>query len=178
MTFPNPSPHDWKHRMGRWFWSLVWGLFFRFSPRPFHAWRRFLLRSFGAKIGAGAHPYPTCRIWAPWNLEMREHSCLGDRADCYCVDRIVIGAYAVVSQDACLCSATHDFRLAAFPLVTKPIHIGRRAWVAAGAFVAPGVRVGEGAIVGARAVVTKDVAEWTVVAGNPARMINSRPRIT
>lgn len=51
-------------------WGLVWLGLYRPSPVPLHAWRRFLLRLFGAKIGAGAHPYPSSRIWAPWNLVM------------------------------------------------------------------------------------------------------------
>lgn len=171
------SPHSRKNKLARVCWWLVWVLLYRWSPRPFHVWRRFLLRLFGAKMGRGSHPYPSCRIWAPWNLEMHEHSCLGDRVDCYSVDRIVIGAYAVVSQDSCLCAATHDFRAASFRLVTKPIEIGRHAWVAAGAFVAPGVRVGDGAVVGARSVVTRNVPPWTVVAGNPARQVSTRPQI-
>jgi putative colanic acid biosynthesis acetyltransferase WcaF len=46
--------------------------------------------------------------------------------------------------------------------------------VAAGCFIGPGITVGEGAVVGARSVVTKDVPDWTVVAGNPARFIKPR----
>ena len=120
------------------------------------------------------HPYPSCRIWAPWNLKLGEHSCLSERVDCYSVDRIVLGPHAVVSQDAVLCTATHDYDLPDFPVVTRPIEIGAHAWIAAGAFIGPGVTVGEGAVVGARAVVTKDVPAWTIVAGNPARGIGAR----
>ena len=60
------------------------------------------------------------------------------------------------------------------PLVRKPVAIGHSVWIAAGAFVGPGVTVGDGAVVGARAVAVKDVPAWTVVAGNPARVVKSR----
>lgn len=176
MTSVRPSSHRLPNKLARVAWDLTWLLLFRFSPRCCHAWRRFVLRCFSAKIGRGAHAYPSCRIWAPWKLEMREHSCLGDRVDCYCVDRVVLGAYSVISQDACLCTASHDYRAAEFPLVTRPIEIGDHAWVAAGAFVAPGVQIGEGAVIGARSVVTRNVADWVVVAGNPARQIGQRSR--
>lgn len=57
------------------------------------------------------------------------------------------------------------------PVITAPITIGRGAWVAADAFVGPGVTVGERAVIGARASVFRDVEPWTVVSGNPARLI-------
>jgi putative colanic acid biosynthesis acetyltransferase WcaF len=51
------------------------------------------------------------------------------------------------------------------------------AWIAADAFIAPGVRIGTGAIVGARASVFRDVEPWTVVGGNPAKVLNKRDRL-
>jgi putative colanic acid biosynthesis acetyltransferase WcaF len=60
------------------------------------------------------------------------------------------------------------------PLVSAPIVVGGQAWVASGVFVGPGIKIGEGAVVGARAVVVDDVPAWTVVAGNPARVVKKR----
>lgn len=57
------------------------------------------------------------------------------------------------------------------PVITAPIRIGRRAWVAADVFVGPGVTIGERAVVGARASVFRNVDSWTVVGGSPARII-------
>lgn len=169
-----PSSHSLANRAARTAWVALWLILGRSTPRFLHGWRRLLLRLCGAAVGQGARPYPSCRIWAPWNLQLGEHSCLAERVDCYSVDRIVLGAFSVVSQDAVLCTATHDYNLPDFPVVTKPIEIGAHAWIAAGAFIGPGVTVGEGAVVGARAVVTKDVPAWTIVAGNPARGIGAR----
>ncbi|HVS95597.1 MAG TPA: acyltransferase [Puia sp.] len=54
---------------------------------------------------------------------------------------------------------------------TAPITIGDNAWIGMNSIILKGVTVGEGAIVGAGSVVTKDVEPWTVVAGNPARVV-------
>jgi carbonic anhydrase/acetyltransferase-like protein (isoleucine patch superfamily) len=53
----------------------------------------------------------------------------------------------------------------------RPIRIGQAAWIGFDACVLPGVTVGEGAVVGARSVVAADVEPFTIVAGNPARLI-------
>jgi acetyltransferase-like isoleucine patch superfamily enzyme len=62
-------------------------------------------------------------------------------------------------------------RLVADEVPARPVRIGRNVWIGFEAVVLPGVTVGEGAVIGARAVVTEDVAPFTVVAGNPARAI-------
>jgi putative colanic acid biosynthesis acetyltransferase WcaF len=105
---------------------------------------------------------------------MAEHSCLAGDVDCYCADRITIGAHATVSQYSYLCAAGHDISDPHMKLVTAPIHIGDGAWICAGAYVGPGVSVGDGAVVAARAVVVKDVDPWMVVGGNPAKFIKKR----
>lgn len=156
-------------------WNVVWLFLFRTTPRGVcYGWRRFLLRLFGAKIGKGVNILPSCRIWQPWNLTMGDHSCLSENVDCYCVDRISIGAQSVVSQGAFLCTASHDIASPIMELTHNPIVIGAQSWIAARAFVGPGITVGEGAVVGACAVVTEDVAPWCVVAGNPAKFIKKR----
>lgn len=157
-------------------WRTVWVLLFRPSPRLMHGWRRFLLRLFGAKLGHGTYVYPSVQVWAPWNLVMDDHSCLSHFVDCYCVDRIIIGRHATVSQYSFLCTASHDYNKADMPLVVAPIIISEWAWVTADVFVSPGVTVGEGAVVAARSTVTQDVQPWTVVAGAPAKLINLRDR--
>ncbi len=53
----------------------------------------------------------------------------------------------------------------------QPIRVGRNVWIGFGACVLPGVTIGDGSIVGARSVVAQDVPPFTVVAGNPARII-------
>jgi putative colanic acid biosynthesis acetyltransferase WcaF len=166
-----PSPHSRANQLMRILWRVVWLFAYRPSPTVFHAWRRFLLRVFGAKIANDAYPHPSVKIWAPWNLEMGSLSCLGPDVDCYSVDSVVIGSRATVSQYSFLCTATHEYRIPNRPVVTSPIVICERAWIAADAFIGPGVTIGEGAVVGARSSVYRDVEPWTVVAGNPARIL-------
>ncbi len=169
-----PSPFSLPNRVARLLWSIVWLLFYRPSPKSFHGWRRLLLKAFGAKIGKGAHPYPSAKIWAPWNVEMGDHSCLSHEVDCYSVDKIKIGSHATVSQYSYLCTASHDITDPHMKLVTGPISIGDGAWITADVFIGPGVTIGEGAVVGVRSAVFKDVAPWTVVIGNPAKFIKHR----
>lgn len=169
-----PSPHPWRNQLARALWNLVWLALFRPSPGIFHGWRCFLLRLFGAQLGRGVHVHPSVRIWAPWNLQMGDHSCLAPDVDCYCVAPVTLGPHATVSQYSYLCTASHDIEHPQMPLVAAPITISEGAWITADVFIGPGVTVGEGAVVGARSSVFSDVAPWTVVAGNPARFLKQR----
>ena len=57
---------------------------------------------------------------------------------------------------------------------TRVLNIGHDTWIGHGAIVMPGLTVGNGAVIGAGSVVTRDVEPWTIVAGNPARLIRRR----
>ena len=89
------SAHSTWNKLGRALWGVVWLFLFRPTPRFLHGWRRFLLRCFGAKIGRGVFPFPSVKVWAPWNLEVGDHCALSDGVNCYCVDRIAIGSHDV-----------------------------------------------------------------------------------
>lgn len=164
-----------QNRMYRGVWGLVECSLFRFSPRPFHAWRRFLLRSFGAKIGRHVHIHPTVSIWSPQNLVIADLVGIGDKVEIYNMGQVVIGERAVVSQKSYLCGGSHDFTNDSFQLYTGDIVIGARAWICGDVFVLPGVEIAEGVVVGARSLVGKDLSERDYIyAGNPAKGV--RPR--
>jgi acetyltransferase-like isoleucine patch superfamily enzyme len=57
----------------------------------------------------------------------------------------------------------------------SPVKIGNKVWIGFNSIILKGVTIGEGAIVGAGSVVTKDVAPWTIVGGNPAKLIREIP---
>jgi len=163
-----------KHRIFRGVWNVVWLVAAAWTPPPLHAWRRFLLRAFGAKIGKRTRIYGSARIWYPPNLEMGDYSVLGWKVNCYSQGKIVLEDFANVAQYVHLVTGTHNFDDPSFQLYTKPIRICRHAWVASDAFVGPGVVVGEGAVLGARGVAFKNLEPWTVYAGNPAKPLRAR----
>lgn len=146
----------------------------RWSPRPFFGWRRWVLRLFGATVGRDVHVHNSTRITMPWNLTLGDWAAIGEDVLVYNLGPITIGERATVSHRAHLCAGTHDYRQPDLPLLKPPVTVGPQAWVCADAFVGPGVTVGEGAVVGAAAVAMRDVAPWTVVAGNPAQPVKDR----
>ena len=160
-------------KLGRVLWALVHPLF-RFSPRPLWAWRRFLLRLFGAKIGRDVHIYPTVKITIPWHLTINDEAAVGDGARLYALGPIHIGSQATVSQYAHICAGGHDYTNPEMTLTKPEIVIGDGAWVCADAYVGGGVTIGASAIVAARAVVVRDVAPGLIVGGNPATAIKDR----
>ncbi|MEO0590655.1 MAG: acetyltransferase [Pseudomonadota bacterium] len=155
-------------------WRLCHPLF-SLSPRPLWVWRRVLLRAFGARIGSGAHIYPSVRITMPWNISIGADAAIGDRATLYALGTIAIGDRATVSQGAHLCAGTHDIADPARKLLTPPIVVETEAWICADAFVGPDVIIGQGAILGARAVAMKNVEAGVVAVGNPARTLKPAP---
>jgi putative colanic acid biosynthesis acetyltransferase WcaF len=170
-----------KYTTGEMLQRVLWGfgeLFFRFSPRPCFGWRCFVLRCFGARVGRHVHIYNSTRIYFPWNLTVGDWSAIGEDALIYNLGLVTLGEKVTISHRAHLCAGTHDYSQPDLPLLKPPISVQGQAWICADAFIGPGVTVGEGAVVGARAVVTKDVGQWTVVAGNPARFIKQRTRST
>ena len=167
--------HGSRNMAIRLMWRVVWVFGARWTPRfMLNKWRSVILRLFGAKIGRSCRLTSSMEVWMPSRLFMGSQVWIDRDVNLYNVDRITIGDNAIVSDGAYICTASHDISKGDFPLTTAPINIGAGAWVAAHACVMPGVTIGEGAVVAAGAVVTKDVPPWTVVGGNPARIIKKR----
>ena len=72
-----------NNRIYRFVWTVTWLLLARWTPPQFHAWRRFLLRLFGAKVSPTAGVYSSARIWSPANLEIEDYAFIGPGVTVY-----------------------------------------------------------------------------------------------
>ncbi len=135
-----------------------------------------MLKVFGANLSGMPFIHSTAKIQIPWNLTMQHRACLGECTNAYSLGKIEILEGATVAQEAYLCTGTHDFNDPSLQLITKPITIGKNAFIGARALILPGVCIGDWAIVGAMSVVSKDVDDHQIVAGNPAKKIGERAR--
>lgn len=170
---PYPRSEVWRRGL----WALVQATVFRWSPRPCHRFRAWLLQGFGARIPAPGEVviFPTARITFPWRLELAPRAMIGPGVTVYNLADIRFEYGANVSQNCHLCAGTHDYLHWDMPLVARPITIGRNAWLGADVFVGPGVTIGELAVIGARSVVVKDQPARMVCAGHPCAPL--KPRI-
>lgn len=169
------SPWSRAVRLKALLWAAVWTFLFRPSPnRGGERWRLWLLRLFGARISGRPFVACTALVRMPWNLSLEHESCLGDRAEVYNLAPVHLGRRSTVAQQVYLCCGTHDLSRPDAPLVTGEIVVGEEAFIGVRALVLPGIHIGDGAVVGAGAVVTRDMPEWTVCAGNPCRPLKPR----
>jgi acetyltransferase-like isoleucine patch superfamily enzyme len=143
----------------------------------------------GVRLGHGASVYSGTMfdVGPSGHVSFGEYT-LVHGARIICDARIEIGDYTLVSWNVVLMDSYRSSRNAEArrrelqaaakrqsPYLEggtpEPILIGRNVWIGFGACVLPGVTVGEGSIIGARSVVTEDVPPFTIVGGNPARVI-------
>ena len=89
---------------------------------------------------------------------------------------IEIGDDTIFAPGVKIISANHSFSDHGKWNKAPSIKIGRGVWIGANAVVLPGVQIGDGAVIGAGSVVTKSVGAGEVVAGNPAKLVRTKPR--
>lgn len=132
-----------------------------------------LLQKLFAAVGEGTWIEP------PFYCDYGGNITLGERVfmnfNCVILDcaKVTIGSNVFFAPAVQIYAATHplDHLVRRTLEYGKPVTIGDDVWVGGGAIVLPGVRVGSRSVIGAGAVVTRDVPEGVVVAGNPARVV-------
>jgi maltose O-acetyltransferase len=137
--------------------------------------RIFLYRKIGMKIGKNCVVRRGVYLGSPNELDLGDGSFIG-RANLYCTGGVKIGKNVNVSDGAVMITAKHDVNSPAFEALYEPITVNDWAWIATNAIVLAGVTIGEGAVVAAGAVVTKDVLPYSIVGGNPAKVIGERKK--
>lgn len=163
------------HRIFTALWFKSW------IKRLFHLYglvriefRKSLLRFRGAKVSDLSYVGDSRLKGNVSNLVLKDFCSVGDSVYMAMHGKITIGKSAVVNDGVRLLTASHNLQDSKWSLLKGDIVIEDYAWVAMGVTVLPGIVIGKGAVVGAGAVVTKNVAPYSVVGGNPAKIIGSR----
>lgn len=141
------------------------------------------LRSLGyrlvlRKMGSGVYFDSQVYIKFPWLVEIGNKVSINRGVEMYpsykTGNKIVIGDDVRIGPHARFHAASHDVDSAEFREVGADIVIGPHSWIGAGAMILSGVHIGEGAVVAAGSVVTRNVPDYVVVAGAPAKVIKHR----
>jgi maltose O-acetyltransferase len=138
-----------------------------------HAWLKLWLGRFGAETGVQRG----CRFLNGRKVEFGDRNvinfgCLFDGR----MHRISTGADVSIGPEASILTLGHDPQSPHFEDRGGDVQIGNHVWIGYRAIILPGVTIGEGAVVAAGAVVARDVAPYSIVAGVPARTIGERTR--
>ena len=100
--------------------------------------------------------------------------------NCYIQSKVTIGDNVMMAPDVMIYTSNHEFSNTSIPMceqgmsATKPVIIHDDVWIGARTIILPGVTINKGSVIGAGTIVTKDVPEYSVFAGNPGKVIKYR----
>ncbi len=141
------------------------------------AGRRAAFVRLGAEIAADVALSHGVFIRFPRNVSIGAGTRLSGRVRIEAWAQVTIGRCCMFNDDVLVLTAQHDIDTLDFDGDVRPVVIGDYVWLPQRIVVMPGVSIGDAAVVGTGSVVTRDVPEHAVVAGNPARVIRERARL-
>lgn len=169
--------NDWYKRGGSTFKQVCWYIvsyIFVNSAYPNSAFKVFLLRLFGAKIGKNVTIKPSVHIKFPWNLRIGNNVWIGEKAWIDNLGLVVLHDNSCISQGAMLLCGNHHYKKVAFDLIVGNITVEEGAWVGAKCVVCPGVKIGSHSVLTVSSVAVSRLEPWGIYQGNPAVKIKER----
>ena len=160
------------------FWELICFKLGIVGHIPSHYFRRFCYRICGVKIGKGSAIHMNTVFYYPPNIKIGEDSIIGERTVLDGRDKLIIGNHVDIASEVMIYNSEHNVNESDFADVEKvvksPVTIEDYVFIGPRAIILPGVTIKRGAVVGAGAVVTRDVEEFKIVGGVPAKEIGER----
>lgn len=141
---------------------------------PIHIIRILFYKLDGVKIGPKVHIHMGTQFFNPGKIEIGEGTIIGQNAFLDGRDLLKIGKQVDIASDVLIYNSEHDINSPDFKSVNAPVEIGDYVFIGPRAIILPGVKIGKGAVVAAGAVVTRDVGEFEIVGGIPAKPIGER----
>ncbi len=144
------------------------------SHVPCHAFRKLFYQFSGMRIGRGSVVHMWANFFEPGGITIGEDTIVGDHAFLDGRAPLFIGNHVDIASSVMIYNSEHDLEKEDFTARTEPVRIGDYVFIGPRAIILPGVTIGKGAVVAAGAVVTKDVPEFVIVGGVPAKEIGER----
>lgn len=141
---------------------------------PSHCVRRFFYRIQGMKIGKGSTLHMGAVFYDAGKISIGEGSIIGENAVLDGRAPLRIGNHVDIASEVMIYNAEHDINDENFKAITDSVEIGDHVFIGPRAIILPGVKIGRGAVVAAGAVVARDVGEFEIVGGVPAKLIGER----
>ena len=145
---------------------------------PSHVIRRFFYRLAGIHIGRGSTIHMHARFYNPHTIRIGKDSILGEGIVLDGRAKLIIGNHVDIASDVMIYNSEHNVHSEEFAsetgVIEAPVTIEDYVFIGPRAIILPGVTLKKGAVVGAGAVVTKDVEEYKIVGGVPAKEIGER----
>ncbi len=141
---------------------------------PLHTVRNIFYKFAGVKIGSGSTIHMWASFFEPRNIVIGEDTIIGDHAFLDGRAPLAIGNHTDIASSVMIYNSEHDLSSDEFSAREEAVEIGDYVFIGPRAIILPGVKIGRGAVVAAAAVVTKNVPDYAIVGGVPAREIGER----
>ena len=141
---------------------------------PSHLFRKLFYTLAGVGIGKGSVIHMWANFFEPGGIKIGEDTIIGDHVFLDGRAPLTIGNHVDIASSVMIYNSEHDLEKEDFLARVEPVEIGDYVFIGPRVIILPGVKVGKGAVVAAGAVVTKDVPDFAIVGGVPAKEIGER----